>query len=98
MRSLTGQVEELTFQLGKLQEQMKPAQDDNEFRFQELEGGRGCRTPRRVPAAKTGPPAPPTGRALGPLPPAAASDRRKTAAAINRRAGPGEPPVPGHPK
>lgn len=45
MRTLTGQVEELTFQLRQLQEQLARTQEDNEFRFRDLEGG-GSPTPR----------------------------------------------------
>ena len=37
VRRLNGQVEELTFQLLQLQEQIRKMQEDNEFRFQELE-------------------------------------------------------------
>lgn len=37
MRQLTGRVEELTFQLLQIQEQLRKMQEDNEFRFQELE-------------------------------------------------------------
>jgi tol-pal system protein YbgF len=36
---LTGRVEDLTFQLLQIQEQMRKMQEDIEFRFQELEGG-----------------------------------------------------------
>ena len=38
VRSLNGKVEELTFQLLELQEQLRKIQEDNEFRFQQLEG------------------------------------------------------------
>ena len=37
VRNLNGKVEELTFQLLQLQEQIRKMQEDNEFRFQELE-------------------------------------------------------------
>lgn len=37
VRKLNGQVEELSFQLLQLQEQIRKMQEDNEFRFQELE-------------------------------------------------------------
>jgi len=37
VRSLNGKVEELAFQLLQLQEQIRKMQEDNEFRFQELE-------------------------------------------------------------
>ncbi|MCI5074601.1 tol-pal system protein YbgF [Oricola sp.] len=39
VRQLNGRVEELTFQLLELQEQLRRMQENNEFRFQELEGG-----------------------------------------------------------
>lgn len=39
MRTLTGQVEELTFHVRQLQEQLQRMQQDNDFRFNELEGG-----------------------------------------------------------
>ena len=37
VRVLNGQVEEMNFQLLQLQEQLRKMQEDNEFRFQELE-------------------------------------------------------------
>jgi tol-pal system protein YbgF len=40
LRQLNGKVEEMTFQLLQMQEQLRKAQEDNEFRFQELEGGK----------------------------------------------------------
>ena len=39
IRQLTGRVEEMSFQLLQMQEQLRKTQEDNEFRFQELEGG-----------------------------------------------------------
>ena len=41
VRKLTGKVEELSFQLLQAQEDMRKRQEDNEFRFQQLEGGSG---------------------------------------------------------
>jgi len=38
VRALSGTIEELNFQLLQMQEQMRKMQEDNEFRFQELEG------------------------------------------------------------
>ncbi|MBB3934425.1 tol-pal system protein YbgF [Aureimonas phyllosphaerae] len=38
MRRLTGKVEELSFLVLQLQEQLRKTQEDNEFRFQDLEG------------------------------------------------------------
>ncbi|HSO46775.1 MAG TPA: tol-pal system protein YbgF [Rhizobiaceae bacterium] len=40
VRALTGKVEDLTFQLLQLQETLRKMQEDNEFRFQELESGK----------------------------------------------------------
>ena len=39
LRQLNGKVEELNFQILQMQEQMRKQQEDNEFRFQQLEGG-----------------------------------------------------------
>ena len=39
IRKLSGTVEELNFQILQMQEQMRKMQEDNEFRFQQLEGG-----------------------------------------------------------
>ncbi|QYO76136.1 tol-pal system protein YbgF [Devosia salina] len=44
IRLLNGQVEGLTFQLTQLQEIINRMQEDNEFRFQQLEGGAGGKT------------------------------------------------------
>ncbi|MEF2551156.1 tol-pal system protein YbgF [Aurantimonas sp. A2-1-M11] len=41
VRRLNGRVEELSFQLLRTQEDMRKQQEDNEFRFQQLEGGSG---------------------------------------------------------
>ena len=40
IRQLNGRVEELNFQINQMQEQLRKMQEDNEFRFQELEGGK----------------------------------------------------------
>lgn len=40
IRQLSGTIEELNFQLLQMQEQMRKMQEDNEFRFQEIEGKR----------------------------------------------------------
>ncbi|WP_206452763.1 tol-pal system protein YbgF [Aurantimonas marina] len=60
IRRLNGRVEELSFQLLQAQEDMRKRQEDNEFRFQELEkgGGSGSAGERRgdaAPAADTDP-------------------------------------------
>lgn len=59
IRQLTGRIEELNFQLLQMQEQMRKVQEDNEFRFQELEkgkrsdvGGKGDRTVAEAPRAR----------------------------------------------
>ncbi|MCX8996766.1 tol-pal system protein YbgF [Rhizobiaceae bacterium BDR2-2] len=40
IRQLNGRIEEMSFQLLQMQEQMRKTQEDNEFRFQDLEGGK----------------------------------------------------------
>ncbi|MQU74284.1 tol-pal system protein YbgF [Sinorhizobium medicae] len=40
IRSLNGRIEEMSFQLLQMQEQIRKFQEDNEFRFQDLESGR----------------------------------------------------------
>lgn len=50
MRTLTGQVEQLMFQLNQLQAQLKLMQEDNEFRFRDLEGGTSSATQSDRPA------------------------------------------------
>ncbi len=40
IRQLNGRIEELNFQILQMQDQMNKMQQDNEFRFQELEGGK----------------------------------------------------------
>ncbi|WP_185983317.1 tol-pal system protein YbgF [Aureimonas mangrovi] len=49
IRRLTGRVEEMSFLVLQLQEQLRNAQEDNELRFQDLEGGSGGggQTPER---------------------------------------------------
>lgn len=44
VRKLTGQVQDLNYQLLQMQEQMRQMQKDNEFRFQRLESGAGVST------------------------------------------------------
>jgi tol-pal system protein YbgF len=44
VRSLTGQVEGLQFSIGQMQTQIQQMADDNEFRFQQLEGGGAGKT------------------------------------------------------
>lgn len=39
IRTLTGQIEQLSFQMREMQDQMRRMQEDNEYRFQQLEGG-----------------------------------------------------------
>ena len=44
VRDLTGQIEGLQFTLTQMQTQLQKMSDDNEFRFQQLEGGRPVRS------------------------------------------------------
>jgi tol-pal system protein YbgF len=60
IRQLTGKIEELNFQILQMQEQMRKVQEDNEFRFEELEkgkrsdaGGKGDRSVASVAPSRT---------------------------------------------
>ncbi len=44
IRSLNGRIEEMSFQLLQMQEQIRKFQEDNEFRFQDLESGKSGST------------------------------------------------------
>jgi tol-pal system protein YbgF len=64
MRTLTGQVEELTHALRQLQDQLKRMQEDSEFRFRDLEGGRSAgegsaASPQAAAPEAASPPQPP---------------------------------------
>ncbi|MBN9672499.1 tol-pal system protein YbgF [Roseibium aggregatum] len=39
VRTLTGQIEQMSYQMRELQDQLRRLQEDNEYRFQQLEGG-----------------------------------------------------------
>ncbi|MBX3584003.1 MAG: tol-pal system protein YbgF [Rhizobiaceae bacterium] len=60
LRALSGTVEELNFQILQLQEQLRKMQEDNEFRFQELEKktDAGAPTDSNVASATANAPAP----------------------------------------
>ena len=53
VRRLTGKVEELSFLVLQLQEQLRKNQEDNELRFQDLEGSRGGNTAAATPERRT---------------------------------------------
>ena len=70
IRSLSGTIEELNFQILQMQEQMRKMQEDNEFRFQELEKrsdakGKSNRNVAEAPASERQPPAGGTAQAPG---------------------------------
>lgn len=50
LRQLNGRVEEMSFQLLQMQETLRKAQEDNEFRFQQLEGGKKKSSNETVPS------------------------------------------------
>ncbi|NKN35566.1 tol-pal system protein YbgF [Agrobacterium sp. a22-2] len=53
IRALNGRIEEMSFQILQMQEQMRKTQEDNEFRFQELEKSEtGATRPRDTPVAR----------------------------------------------
>lgn len=51
MRTLNGRIDELTHQIEQLQNVLKRAQEDNEFRLQQLEGGKGQKRSEAAPPA-----------------------------------------------
>lgn len=56
VRQLTGRVEELTYQLQQLQEMLRRTQEDNEYRFQTLEGGAPPKRRSEAPSTVAPPP------------------------------------------
>lgn len=54
LRQLNGKVEELNFQILQMQEQIRKQQEDNEFRFQQLEGGSSGPPPQKKSDASDG--------------------------------------------
>jgi len=52
LRQMNGKIEELNFQVLQMQEQIRKQQEDNEFRFQQLEGAQGGQP---APGKKTDP-------------------------------------------
>ena len=76
VRTLTGQVEGLQFSIGQMQTQFQQMAEDNEFRFQQLEGGGGGKTEAAPQSGGATPPAeapqPDTGNQPQPAPDAGA--------------------------
>jgi tol-pal system protein YbgF len=58
IRVLTGQIEQLSYQMRELQDQMRRMQEDNEYRFQQLEGGTPGKRSEIAPSAAPGSTAP----------------------------------------
>lgn len=53
VRQLNGRIEEMSFQLLQMQEQMRKTQEDNEFRFQDLEKGGSKKKSEAAPDSTT---------------------------------------------
>jgi tol-pal system protein YbgF len=53
IRQMNGKIEELNFQILQMQEQIRKQQEDNEFRFQQLEGSGGQGTQKKSDAGST---------------------------------------------
>jgi tol-pal system protein YbgF len=56
IRALNGRIEEMSFQLLQMQEQIRKSQEDNEFRFQELEKSGARKSGSLEPSAQPAPP------------------------------------------
>lgn len=54
IRQMNGKIEELNFQILQLQEQLRKTQEDNEFRFQQIEQGGGAAPQKKSDAATSG--------------------------------------------
>lgn len=78
VRTLTGQIEGLQFTLTQMQEQLQKMSDDNEFRFQQLEGGKGGAPKKTDAATQPGGDTP-----TGVLPQAPAGEQTTTAPAAD---------------
>lgn len=93
LRQLNGTIEELNFQVLQMQEQLRKMQEDNEFRFQELEqkksGARTGDTNRSVAAAE---PATRNGAGSPATPPTQARPDSAAAAPAGQNPAKGEPP------
>ncbi len=68
IRNLNGKIEELNFQVLQMQEQIRKTQEDNEFRFQQLEQGSGGSAPKKSDASDK------SGRSAAQASPAASPD------------------------
>lgn len=82
MRTLTGQIEEFSFQLRQLQSQLQRMQEDNEFRFRDLENGVQPATGSEAPTNSS-----------APLPPTLPAPAEAGGATIGNVAGQGLPPA-----
>jgi tol-pal system protein YbgF len=91
VRTLTGQVEGLQFSIGQMQTQLQQMADDNEFRFQQLEGGAGGKTEAAPQSGGETPseeaPQPDTGTQTQPAPDASTSPDPNAAPASDAQAG-----------
>ena len=96
IRSLAGTVEELNFQILQMQEQMRKMQEDNEFRFQELEKKTDAGTSQCNDSVAEIPAVEPTEQAKAmpqtpdPCLPSRKSSSRKTIRRERRHRGPGK--------
>ena len=66
VRQLTGQLEQVQNQNRRLEEQVRRFQNDTDFRFKEMEGGRGGARPQPQPGAPANPPRQQRGDAFDP--------------------------------
>lgn len=88
VRKLNGKVEELTFQLLQLEEKIRRMQEDNEFRFKELESKGGGQAQQQGDAGEAAAPSPPKVAEAMPAP----APAQKVARADSGSAARGEPP------
>lgn len=85
LRQMNGKIEELNFQILQLQEQLRKTQEDNEFRFQQIEQGGGA-APQKKSDAATG------GNSVAQAPASAAPSAPATAGAQGQAQSAGQTP------
>jgi tol-pal system protein YbgF len=95
IRNLTGQVETLQHQLDELTQQLQKMQADNEYRFSQLEHGKGAPAAQDTAAATPPPAAAPAAPQAAPAP---AADTAVADAAAAAPAADGQPPLGAPPK
>jgi tol-pal system protein YbgF len=92
MRQLNGRIEEMSFQILQMQEQLRKTQEDNEFRFQQLEKGGTAGKSQKKSEADVPPPATGKGDAVARVIEAPQGAETAPSTTAPKNDGPGQPP------